>query len=334
VSEQLLYSLFDPNSLGHDGAVIVEGERVSKFGVHLPLSDHVQGREKFGTRHTAALGLCERSDALVLVVSEERGDISIAHEGKLRHVDIGELKGYLEAFVGDAEHQSETPLGQRLFLQNWGAKTVSFLIALTAWALFFGAQNEVIAKTFTVPVLVRNVPPGWMIEDPKPHEARVTLSGTDQALRRLDADRLSISLEVQQPRPGQQQLPVGLRDVTHPEDLTPEHLNIEFVHVRAYPTTEVELPVRVKTQGTLSKGVSFGKLVPRPSTISLVIRKQDAGRILNVPTEPVDLSGVQQDTKTTVALDIPKDSRLAPGQPEEVVVAIQASSASPKARAP
>jgi DNA integrity scanning protein DisA with diadenylate cyclase activity len=83
LSEPLLLSLFDPNSPGHDGAVVIQGSRISAFAVHLPLSTVPAGR---GTRHAAALGLAERCDALCVVVSEERGTISLAREGAIRPI--------------------------------------------------------------------------------------------------------------------------------------------------------------------------------------------------------------------------------------------------------
>ena len=82
LSEPLLKSIFDPHSLGHDGAVVIEGDRIERLGAHLPLSKNLDKLPRSGTRHAAALGLSECSDALCLVVSEERGTISIARRGE------------------------------------------------------------------------------------------------------------------------------------------------------------------------------------------------------------------------------------------------------------
>src|SRR3990167_9366881 len=84
VSEPLLKSIFDPHSIGHDGAVVLEGNTLTKFSCHLPLSKETEKVGRSGTRHAAALGLAEKTDALCLVVSEERGTVSVARNGLLR----------------------------------------------------------------------------------------------------------------------------------------------------------------------------------------------------------------------------------------------------------
>ncbi|MBF6613941.1 MAG: TIGR00159 family protein [Chloroflexi bacterium] len=83
VSHQLLRNIFYPNSPLHDGAVIIRNGRIVAAGAVLPLSDNVLGTPQYGTRHRAALGISEYSDAVAVVVSEERGTISIAANGRL-----------------------------------------------------------------------------------------------------------------------------------------------------------------------------------------------------------------------------------------------------------
>ena len=88
ISAEFLQSIFYPNSPLHDGAVIVRGNRIIAAGCLLPLPEEGVVRERLGTRHRAALGLSLASDALVLVVSEETGAISVIEEGKItRNLD-------------------------------------------------------------------------------------------------------------------------------------------------------------------------------------------------------------------------------------------------------
>jgi diadenylate cyclase len=90
VSKQLLISIFHQESPIHDGAVVVQKDRVIAAGAVLPLSFSAELPNDLGTRHRAAIGLSEKTDALVLVVSEETGQISLVRDGKITR-DIGAL---------------------------------------------------------------------------------------------------------------------------------------------------------------------------------------------------------------------------------------------------
>jgi len=85
VTSELLNSIFLPYSPIHDGAVIIQREKITSAGCILPLSQNPDIAKSFGTRHRAALGISEQTDALVLVVSEETGKISIVHDGKITY---------------------------------------------------------------------------------------------------------------------------------------------------------------------------------------------------------------------------------------------------------
>lgn len=97
VTSELLNSIFLPYSPIHDGAVILYQSKITRAGCLLPLSHNPDIAKSFGTRHRAALGLSELSDALVLVVSEETGKISAVHDGKITYdIDVSDLKRLLK----------------------------------------------------------------------------------------------------------------------------------------------------------------------------------------------------------------------------------------------
>jgi DNA integrity scanning protein DisA with diadenylate cyclase activity len=81
VTQDLLTTIFFPNTALHDGAVIIGGDRIVAAGCVLPLAN--LARQHFGTRHRAAIGITEVSDAISIAVSEERGEVTLAQDGHL-----------------------------------------------------------------------------------------------------------------------------------------------------------------------------------------------------------------------------------------------------------
>lgn len=96
----LLLNIFYPNSPLHDMAVIIRGNRILAANVVLPLSEDVVGQRRYGTRHRAAKGITEQSDALAVVVSEETGAISLVHDGRMvSYLNETRLKGLLAGLL-------------------------------------------------------------------------------------------------------------------------------------------------------------------------------------------------------------------------------------------
>ncbi len=109
VSEELLKSIFFPGNPLHDGAVIVRGNRVLAAGCTLPLTESTNVGYAVHTRHKAALGIAETTDALAIIVSEETGTISVAFESKLhRNLNQETLSIWLTNILGGADHKDRT----------------------------------------------------------------------------------------------------------------------------------------------------------------------------------------------------------------------------------
>jgi len=107
VSRALLENIFVPNTPLHDGATVISGDTILASGCFLPLTDSHELSKDLGTRHRAAVGMSENSDALVIVVSEETGVVSVAEKGVLvRHMDAEKLKEKLKSLY---EEKTEKP---------------------------------------------------------------------------------------------------------------------------------------------------------------------------------------------------------------------------------
>jgi diadenylate cyclase len=118
MSQELLTAIFHPTSPLHDGAVVVQHHRIASAQVFLPLSMSKDIARYFGTRHRAALGLSEETDAVVLVISEERGTVSIVLGGALTPVaDTNELRERLQEIFAPEEPLNEG-IRSRLAMRN------------------------------------------------------------------------------------------------------------------------------------------------------------------------------------------------------------------------
>lgn len=108
LSQELLLTIFHPNTPLHDGAVILDKDKIIYAGALLPLTEDPKLSWRYGTRHRAAIGITEISDCACIVVSEETGDVSIATSGSLKkYEDLGALKADLERILGLAKNEDD-----------------------------------------------------------------------------------------------------------------------------------------------------------------------------------------------------------------------------------
>ncbi len=117
VSAALIENVFEPNTPLHDGAMVIKGSEIVSAGCFLPLSENNSIEKTLGTRHRAALGMSERSDAIIIVISEETGVISSTHNGNLqRYLDLDALRALLnDAYAIYGETHKSTALFLKLF---------------------------------------------------------------------------------------------------------------------------------------------------------------------------------------------------------------------------
>jgi diadenylate cyclase len=221
VSEPLLLSLFDASSPGHDGAVVLEGPTVTRFGVHLPLSNDWDRLDSHGTRHAAALGLAERTDALCIAVSEERGTISLGHDGELKVVrGADQLAPSLEDFVSRSE-RDRGPLRAKTAprrMQRWGEGAVAIAMAATLW--FVTVPGATLAReTRVVPIVVENMPAGYQLAGVDPPRVEVVVQGRRRDLYLARDGSLEVQLDALLVQLGRRTFEVSADQVSHPTGL-------------------------------------------------------------------------------------------------------------------
>jgi len=182
----LLKSIFNPHSPSHDGAVIIADSRLKEMGAILPLSDRDDLPEQHGTRHRAAVGLSERTDAVCLVVSEERSEVSTVVSGEISTwQEPDSLVVQLKDWLGLISVSRPTIQGflKVVFVENWGVKLGAFALVALFWLALAGQQDFHV--NVKVPVRFANVASGLVLDRESTREVNVELTG-----RRLQAATL------------------------------------------------------------------------------------------------------------------------------------------------
>lgn len=235
LSLPLLLSIFDPNSPGHDGALIVEGFRAARFGVHLPLTKDVEQLQGRGTRHAAALGLSEKTDALILVVSEETGRVSAAHNGTLRTLqNLRELKETITGFFEEHEVPRRKRAPSKILGKGSLEGVLAVFLAVVFW-MFLVPGSEIGTVVRQVPLKIENVPADYTLKEVVPAEVSVTLTGPRRKLFLLDAENLSIPVDATLTRFGRQTFSLPRSSIILPRDLDVAEIQPSQIKVLVEP---------------------------------------------------------------------------------------------------
>jgi diadenylate cyclase len=230
-SEALLKSVFDDHSIGHDGAVILEEGRITHFGCRLPLSKEFSKTAKLGTRHTAALGLAELTDAMCIVVSEERGSISIAQDGKLeRLAKLGDLQKRIRGNSPEPTSLAPRETLRAFMRKNSREKAIAFSASVLLWGLFvLGAKGW--RQSFEVPVQAANLPARLEVVGVKPDRVQATFSGLMRDFYWVDRSKIVVRVDVSHATTGANRVRLSNSDVSRPagfflEDIEPKRVKV------------------------------------------------------------------------------------------------------------
>lgn len=322
LSQALLESIFDPHSIGHDGAVVVSRGRVARFGCHLPLSANAEKIGNLGLRHTAALGLAERSDALCVVVSEERGSISVAHGDRIDVLkNAAELNKVLSSFYDEIMPKRETNLYNQ-FRRNALEKAAAVVLAVVLWFVF-GYQRDIVQRDVVLPIEYRNLASDWMVEGQKVTEAKVMLQGPEQAFNLLNTADLKISVDLSGVREGRQEVDLSGDKMKMPSNISVVSITPSRISLVASRLHVIRAPVEVRTEGALPYGLVLGKIEVNPQKVEILIPGRLRGSEIRIPTEPIDLKEVTGRKTFSSKLVVPAEIHFEGGKPPTVEVTIR-----------
>jgi len=253
VSPQLLENLFMPPSPLHDGAIYIRGDRIFRASCVLPLSETHSLPHFYGTRHRAAVGITERSDALAVVVSEERAAVSVVERGNMVTLPAAQdLYAWLLTRLTDGgqPHRFIWP-SLTLLTHNWRVKLASLAVVLLLWLALVGPQNAEVG--FTIPVIYDNIPASFDLTGNRTQEVYLRVRGPRELINFLDPRRLHATLNLKEAQEGATRYSLSAQDVDIP-------LGVEVVGVDP-ATVTVRLkkkppPEKEETKGASGKSVT------------------------------------------------------------------------------
>lgn len=329
VSLPLLYSIFDKDTPGHDGAVLIEDDRLTRFGVHLPLSPHHAASSRFsGTRHAAARGISEVTDALAICVSEEHGTVSVAEKG---HLDVlsapDELQRRLSSFwsvhYGPASKKRATRPYQQLAL---GA--LSLILAVLLWVSLTAYRPGRVFRTYFVRVELSGVPDSLWTSGPEPANAQVTLTGSSGAFRALDETGLVVAVDLDNATRGTTAIRITEENVQTPPNLEVYEIEPDVIIVRTQPIVPRTMRIQVSPTGALPASLELTGLRASPDSITVLLPASEdpARRVLPLV---VDMSQIDGPTTFIHQLDLPPRWRLPPGESAEIAITVEVTRRTP-----
>jgi uncharacterized protein (TIGR00159 family) len=219
LSPELVLSIFQKQSPLHDGAMIIKDGRITHVASYLPLSSNEALPQHWGTRHRAAMGLSERCDALVVVVSEERGEVTLVRNGTGEVMKtLDELsRGLVEAIRPAAPPRvTHWDRARSLVLYQWKAKSGTFILVLITWLLLAGQQD--FEASLSVPLEVKNPPDQSVVADPANPRIRIRVRGLRKDASTLSEKNVQVILDLSAAGAGRRAYPVTREHIHLPND--------------------------------------------------------------------------------------------------------------------
>lgn len=293
VSGQLIGSIFKDGTPLHDGAVVIRYGRISQASAHLPLSVNSEIPQYFGTRHRAGLGLSERSDAVVVVVSEERGEVSLALAGELEKINTPEqlsnrLNGLLSSPVQEA---CKTSLWERLRRNFWPKLITVFLVFIT-WLIITAREGEI--TNTSVPVRFHNLPQGFLLTKSSPDEVEIQLKTFSSLIPAPKEGEIAADIDLSKVKEGFNTITIKKEDFKLPSGIVISRVKPSVLRISIDKKARKWLHVEAGIIGRPAGKLKIKKIKVEPSLVMVEGPEKILSQLEDIKTEEINLSGIRQ----------------------------------------
>lgn len=262
ISREMLLSIFWNGNPVHDGAAVIEGSRIARVGTILPLSQRQDLPQRFGTRHRAALGLAQNSDAMVIVVSEESGNVIIARGHDIIDIHDNQVLRYnIRKHLGIGLAPAKGLKRETVELSIAG---LLCLVCMTGIWFSFTKGMETLT-TMELPVEFVNRASGLEIFDTSSSTAKLYLSGSGALIKNMRSDQVKISVDLSQADIGANVYNLNGENVSLPPGIRLNRIEPSVLTVTLDKLTTKMIPIQVNWVGEMPEGMLLksADLTPR-----------------------------------------------------------------------
>lgn len=318
VSKDMLMSIFWHDNPVHDGAAIIQGNQVVEVRVILPLSNRKDLPSYYGTRHRAAAGLAETTDALVIVVSEERGNVLVAKGSDVSVINRKEeLAQILREHVGVTATQWGYLRKERLGL---GIAVLGSILFITGVWFSFTRGLETMT-TFEIPVEYMNRDPGMEILDTSVNAVRLHLSGSGALIKSMGPEQVRVRLDLKKAVVGPNTFTITPENVDLPPGVFVKRVEPPVLEVTLDIPIKKELPIQIDWVGKLPEHLILVEAKLDPEKIEVIGGIRQLENVSTIYTQKVPVDHIKKTGTTTVNLALhPASLKIAPGSEERITV--------------
>ncbi|MBW2593276.1 MAG: DNA integrity scanning protein DisA nucleotide-binding domain protein, partial [Deltaproteobacteria bacterium] len=251
ISGEMILSIFWHDNPVHDGAAIIKGDRITEVGVILPLSKRKDLPSCYGTRHRAAAGLAEQTDALVIVVSEERGKVVVAKGDRIIDIhDNLELEQTLKDHVGMSTKHILSRKKEN-FRLGWAAVLAFFFVSGIWFSFARGLETLV---TLEIPVEYMNRSPQMQILETSINDVSLNLRGSGTLIKSLRPEQVNVRLDLSKAVVGSNTFTITPENITLPPGVLLNKVTPPVIKVTLDVSIEKNLPIQADWIGKLPEG--------------------------------------------------------------------------------
>jgi len=318
ISKEMILSIFWPDNPVHDGAAILQGDQITQVSAILPLSRREDLPSYYGTRHRAALGLAETTDALILAVSEERGDVVAAQDSQLKVIkQKRRLEQILQQHMGVAAKKSRELIKERLMLTT----AALFSIIFVAGVWFSVSKGVDTLATLEIPVVYMNRDPAMEIVKTSGNTVSLELEGSGALIKSIKPDQVQVKLDLSKSKVGPNSFTIRRESISLPPGIILKGVTPPVVDVDLDVLIRKELPVQIDWVGKLPDRFILSDVTTRPKTVEIIGGKRMLEKISTIYTEKVSLNNLTEKGTITANLALnPASLKIAPNSKEKVTI--------------